>query len=203
MLNSKRKFSLKNYFMEPILKQVNVKLLTANFFKLLDNDWMLVTAGTKNSFNMMTASWGSFGMLWNKPIAIGFIRPQRHTFEFVNTSDYFTLCFFNEKYRDALNYCGNHSGRSVDKISKTGLTIATTKNGNVYFPEAKLVFECKKIYSDDLKQENFIQADLVEKIYPKKDFHRFFIGEITSCLSIDVPSKDIGLQFDEMKGDNI
>jgi flavin reductase (DIM6/NTAB) family NADH-FMN oxidoreductase RutF len=194
---------LKNIYMEPILKQVNVKLLTGNFFKMLDNDWMLITAGTKDSFNTMTASWGSFGMLWNKPIAIGFIRPQRHTFEFVNTSDAFTLCFFTEKYRDALNYCGSHSGRSVDKISGSGLTTASTKNGNVYFPEAKLVFECKKMYSDDLKQENFIQRDLVEKIYPKKDFHRFFIGEITSCLSIDAPSKDLNLPFEEFKGNSI
>ena len=188
--------------MEPILKQVNVKLLTSNVFKLLDNDWMLVTAGTKDSFNTMTASWGSFGMLWNKPIAIGFIRPQRHTFEFVDTSDYFTLTFFSEKYRDALNFCGSHSGRSVDKISKTGLTVAYTKNGNVYFPEAKLVFECKKIYSDDLKQDKFVQLDLVDKIYPKKDFHRFFIGEIISCLSTDVPTKDFGLSFEEMEGDS-
>ncbi len=189
--------------MEPILKQVNVKLLTNNIFKLLDNDWMLITAGTKDSFNTMTASWGSFGILWNKPVAIGFIRPQRYTFEFANTSDFFTLSFFNEKYRDVLNYCGHHSGKSVDKVSKTGITIASTKNGSVYFTEAKLVFECKKIYSDDLKEENFIQADLVQKIYPKKDFHRFFIGEITSCLSVDIPPKEMGLKFDETKGENI
>jgi flavin reductase (DIM6/NTAB) family NADH-FMN oxidoreductase RutF len=187
--------------MEPILKQVNVKSLTSNVFKLLDNDWMLITAGNISSFNTMTASWGSFGILWNKPVAIGFIRPQRHTLEFINRNDFFTLSFFTEKYRSALNYCGSHSGKSVDKIAKTGLSIAATQNGNVYFPEAKLVFECKKLYSDDLKEGNFIQVDMMEKIYPHKDFHKFFIGEITSCLSIDLPVEQ-NIQIDPVSGDN-
>ncbi len=189
--------------MEQILKQINVKSLTSNVFKLLDNDWMLVTAGTKELYNTMTASWGSFGILWNKPIAIGFVRPQRHTFEFMNKCDYFTLSFFTEQYRDALSFCGSHSGKTVNKIEETGLTIALTKSGNVYFPEAKLVFECKKIYSDDLKESNFFQTAFIETIYPKKDFHRFFIGEITSCLSVDAPQRDIDLPFDETKGSDI
>ncbi len=30
---------------------------------------MLVTAGTKEKFNTMTASWGGIGWLWNKPVA--------------------------------------------------------------------------------------------------------------------------------------
>jgi flavin reductase (DIM6/NTAB) family NADH-FMN oxidoreductase RutF len=189
--------------MEPMLKQVNVKLLSTNIFKLLDDEWMLVTSGKKEAFNTMTASWGSFGMLWNKPIAIGFIRPQRHTFEFVNTNDFFTLSFFNEKYREALNFCGSHSGRTVDKVSRTGLTPAHTKNGSIYFTEAKLVFECKKLYSDDLKEENFIQTDLIGKIYPKKDFHRFFIGEIVSCLSVEDFPKEKGMHFDGEDRDSI
>lgn len=189
--------------METILKQVNVKLLSANVFKLLDDDWMLVTSGNKGLFNTMTASWGSFGILWNKPIAMGFIRPQRHTFDFVNTNDFFTLSFFPEKYREALNFCGSHSGRTVDKVSQTGLSPLYTKNGSVYFAEAKLVFECKKLYSDDLKEENFTQTDLIEKIYPKRDFHRVFIGEIVSCLSIDDFPKEKGIHFEGETPDSI
>ena len=29
-----------------------------NVFKLIGTEWMLVTGGNKESFNMMTASWG-------------------------------------------------------------------------------------------------------------------------------------------------
>ena len=36
--------------------------ITDNVFKLLDKDWMLVTAGTPDHYNTMTASWGGFGI---------------------------------------------------------------------------------------------------------------------------------------------
>ena len=171
--------------MESQLKTVNVKLLTDNVFKLLDNDWMLITAGNQESFNSMTASWGAFGILWNKPIAIGFIRPQRYTFEFMNKSESFTLSFFNNEHRPALNFLGSHSGRTVNKMTDSGLTPVFTERNNVYFEEARLVLDCKIMYTDDLKQENFISKTLVKDIYPKQDFHRMFIGEITNCLCSD------------------
>ncbi len=182
--------------MESKLKPINVKALPDNVFKLLDNDWMLVTAGNKELFNTMTASWGAFGILWNKPIAIGFIRPSRYTFEFANKFDYFTLSFFTEKYRDALNYIGSTSGRKVDKISKTGLTPKNTEHGNIYFSEARLVMECKKLYVDDLKADNFVITNLIKDIYPSGDIHRFFIGEIIHCLGTDATlyEKDIKLE---------
>ena len=50
--------------------------ITDNVFKLLDKDWMLVTAGNLEDFNTMTSSWGHLGILWSLPIAIAYIRPQ-------------------------------------------------------------------------------------------------------------------------------
>ena len=180
-------------------KRVNVKTLKDNVFKLLDNDWMLITAGDKGSFNTMTASWGAFGILWNKPIAIGFIRPQRYTSEFINKASFFTLCIFTNQYRDTLNYLGSHTGRASDKIAHSGLTPLATEHGNIYFSEARFVMECKKLYVDDLKSDNFMITNLVKDIYPSKDFHRFFIGEISDCLSTDVllPEKDIKFEDKE------
>ena len=58
--------------------------ITDNTFKLLDKDWMLVTAGNLKHFNTMTASWGHLGIMWNVPTAIVYIRPQRYTYEFAN-----------------------------------------------------------------------------------------------------------------------
>ncbi|MBC7124160.1 MAG: flavin reductase family protein, partial [Bacteroidales bacterium] len=76
--------------------------LDENTFDLLDNQWMLILAGSKEKHNSMTASWGGFGILWNKPVAFVFIRPQRYTLQFVEQNDYFTLNFFEEKWRSAL-----------------------------------------------------------------------------------------------------
>ena len=185
------------------LNKVNVKHLTDNVFKLLDNDWMLVTAGTIESYNTMTASWGSFGILWNKPIVVCFIRPQRYTLEFVNRADVFTLSFFPENYRDALNYCGSHSGRKVDKMVHAGLTPVSSEKGSVYFSEARLIMECKKLYADSINPNSFIKKSLISDIYPNNDFHHFFIGEISNCYSSDIILKESKSKFEDSETDTM
>ncbi len=161
--------------------ELNVKTLKENVFRNFDNEWTLVTAGNKDSFNTMTASWGGMGILWNRPIAICFIRPQRYTHKFTESSDYFTLSFFEEKYRDILNFCGSVSGKDCDKIKETGLIPLTSSKGNIGFRQARLIFECRKLYSDNLKADHFIVKEVIKRHYPGNDFHRFYIGEIEAC----------------------
>lgn len=36
-------------------------------------------------FNVMTASWGCVGWLWNKPVAVIFVRPERFTHDLLKT----------------------------------------------------------------------------------------------------------------------
>ena len=166
------------------LKLINPTDIQDNVFKLLDKDWMLVTAGTPEDYNTMTASWGHLGIMWNLPVAIAWIRPQRYTYEFANRFPDYTLSFFTERYRPALQFCGTRSGRDHDKAAETGLTAVPTERGNVYFKEARLVLECRKIYQDDLKKGNFLVPEIARKNYPKNDFHRFYMGEIVSPLSL-------------------
>ena len=101
-----------------MLQKIDPKTLTVNPFTLIGDQWMLITAGTPEHCNTMTASWGGIGVMWAEPSATCYIRPQRYTKEFVDNSDYFTLCFFDESYRKALNLCGSTSGRDVDKIKE-------------------------------------------------------------------------------------
>ncbi len=171
--------------MDTLFKLVLPGDLSENFFKLIKNDWMLITAGNIGSFNTMTASWGTMGILWNKPIAVCFIRPHRFTYEFAEKYEYFTLSFFNEQYREVLDFCGTHSGRDIDKVSQTGLKPVETALGNITFEQSRLVLECRKIYADTLKPENFILAEVAKKNYPAQDFHKFYIGEIIGCYERD------------------
>ena len=67
------------------MKKLEVKDLKENFFEAIGKEWMLVTAGTKEKFNTMTASWGGIGWLWNKPVAFVFVRPERYTYEHRHT----------------------------------------------------------------------------------------------------------------------
>jgi len=162
---------------------ISPEAITDNVFKLLDKDWMLITAGTLDHYNTMTASWGHMGIMWNLPVSICWIRPQRYTFNFAEKYSHYTLSFFTEEYRKALQFCGSKSGRDFDKAAETGLTPVATEGGNVFFQEARLVMECRKLYSDDLKSEKFIAPDLATTHYPTKDFHRFYMGEIVHALS--------------------
>lgn len=160
-------------------KYISPYELNENIFDALNNQWMLILAGSKEKHNSMTASWGGFGILWNKPVAFIFIRPQRYTLEFVEQNEYFTLNFFDEKWRSALELCGSKSGRDIDKTKATGLSITDSMNG-IAFQEARMVIECRKLYADELKAENFYDKRLISDHYPRSDFHKLFIAEITS-----------------------
>lgn len=157
--------------------------LKDNLFKRIGKDWMLVTAkdpGT-GAYNMMTCSWGNTGVLWNKPVAFVFIRPQRYTFGFAEKAEELTLCFFDEDKRPALQLCGSVSGRDHDKIAETGLTPVEDGTG-VYYEEARLVLRCKKLYADFLREESYLDPAIVSAQYPGKDFHKMYICEILDVL---------------------
>lgn len=160
-----------------MLKPVELSALSENVFDLLGKRWTLITAGTPEHCNTMTASWGGLGVLWNKKVATIYIRPQRYTYEFVENSDYFTLSFFDEGYREALNLCGTKSGRDMDKIATCNLTVQAGAGNAPYFQEANLVLVCKKLYAQDMDPQCFVEPAL-EKNYPNKDYHRIYVGEV-------------------------
>ncbi|OGF48824.1 MAG: flavin reductase [Candidatus Firestonebacteria bacterium RIFOXYA2_FULL_40_8] len=164
--------------------KLNTCEISENPFKLIGKDWMLITAGQKGKFNTMTASWGAFGVLWNKNCCTIYVRPTRYTYNFLEKNEYYTLSFFEEKFRDALNICGAYSGKDTDKIKKSGLSPFQTGN-SIAFKEAKLIIECKKIYFGELNPVNILDKKDDAAFYPKKDYHRMYIGEITECLKKD------------------
>lgn len=159
------------------MKPIDPYHIDESVFRLLDKDWMLITAGNSSHFNTMTASWGGFGILWNHPVAFIFVRPQRYTYQFLERYNWFTLSFFGDGFKDALNFCGSRSGRDVDKVARTGLLPAETEKGNIFFRDAKLVFECEKIYYQDLQPAHFLDPE-TESNYPKKDYHRMYFGKV-------------------------
>lgn len=148
--------------------------------ELWANQWLLLTAGdfAAGRFNAMTIAWGSFGTMWGKPFAQVVVRPTRFTFEFMEKYPTFTLCAFPDTHRADLQLLGTRSGRNGDKIAESGLTPVASPNVHApCFGEAELVVECRKIYYDDFKPAQFLDAE-IEKNYPNKDYHRIYYGEI-------------------------
>ena len=161
--------------------EIAPKTLTENVFSLIGDRWMLITAGTPDHCNTMTASWGGLGHLWGKDVAFAFIRPQRYTKQFVDENDCFSLCFFGGEQMEALRYLGTASGRDEDKIAKSGLTL-THIDSVPCFEEASLVLLCRKLYVQTLELEQFTDRAVADSCYPNHDFHDLYIAEIQKAL---------------------
>ena len=164
------------------MKKIDIKDLQGNAVSMFDDKWCLITAGTKENYNTMTASWGAMGELWNKDVCFVFIRPQRYTLEFTEREDYFTLSFFGDEYKKALAFCGRNSGRDCDKAKETGLTPMEI-DGSMSFEESETVIVCKKLFYQDIDPEGFVDKTVDGVCYPEKDYHRMYVGEVVACYN--------------------
>lgn len=162
-------------------KAIKPENLKESPFKIIGSDWMLIAAGDAEAFNMMTASWGGFGVLWHKNICFCVVRPGRHTFRFMEKSKVFSLSFFDKRHKPALELCGTKSGRDINKVRESGLTPVEDRTGAIYFKEARLAVILKKIYYHDIDPGHFLDSS-IGKNYPEKDYHRMYVGEIVRCI---------------------
>ena len=165
-----------------MFKEIAAKDIQGNPFRMIADEWMLAAVGNREKYNMMTASWGFFGEMWNRQTAVTVIRPVRYTYELMENNDYFSLSFYGDN-RKIHDVCGSKSGRNVDKAKEAGLTPVFSDN-TVYFEEARLVLICKKIYAGVVDPLLFLEP-AIDKLYPKKDYHKAYVGEIIKTLIKD------------------
>lgn len=163
-------------------RTINVNDLILKLTNVWENEWFLLTAGDFKSgqFNTMTVAWGSIGSMWSKPFTQVVVRPSRHTLKFMEEYDTFTLSRFPKSYKKALAYLGSTSGRDVpEKHIKAGLTVIDILGVSApAFDEADLILACKKIYWQDMDENNFLDKTILPKYPGGTDFHRIYFGEI-------------------------
>ena len=111
------------------MKEITIRELKENPVKLISEDWALLTVkdAEKGSCNPMTVSWGSVGELWGADMATIYVRESRYTKTLLDNEDYFSLCFFGGKQKEALSFCGSKSGRDINKTEACGLTTRLRK----------------------------------------------------------------------------
>lgn len=163
-----------------MFEKFNINDMSVNVFDLIGKGWMLITSGSLKEHNTMTASWGGLGVLWHNPTATIYVRSQRFTKKFLDKEDFFTLSFFEEKYRSVLSFCGTNSGANVNKDEQTGIS-PTIFDESVAYEEAKLVLVCKKLYSAKMEPENITNPEIIKTFYPEKGYHYIYLGEITAA----------------------
>lgn len=151
-----------------------------SIFRLLGKDWALITSGDIENFNMMTASWGGAGVLWAKPVATIYVRPERYTHEYIERTRRFTLSFFPSQLRQALAEMGSKSGRNFDKMHYEALTPIELPSQQVAFAQARIVMDCQVLYKDTMAEDKFLDKQPLEKWYGGEhgNLHDIYIAEI-------------------------
>jgi flavin reductase (DIM6/NTAB) family NADH-FMN oxidoreductase RutF len=142
---------------------------------------LLVSVDKENKPNPMAIGWGTIGPIWQKPVFIVLVRPTRYTFDLINQSGDFTVNIASEDLKKTVLYCGTVSGKEHDKFKEKDLTPISSKYiQSPIIKECIINFECKVIYKNDLI-ETEIPSEIVSSLYPKRDFHRVFWGQILCC----------------------
>ena len=148
--------------------------------KELSSSGAFLTVNGNDKVNIMTISWGFVGFMWNKPVFITVVRPQRYTKEiFDNNANSFTISVpFDGKLKEALKICGTESGRDIDKSEIVKFTPAKTITSPIV-NGCDLYYECKLHTSQPL-DGTLLPLDIVKQFY-EDDFHYLYWGEIVEC----------------------
>ena len=144
----------------------------------------VLSAGNKDSHNSCVICWGLLGVAWSKPLFIVYVKPDRYTYQFMETTEFFTVNFIKKSLYKKFRIYGNKSGRDINKEEESGAQIQYLDNGGITFKEAEEVYVCKvmaKTYFDEknLSKEIIDFYDKASGLFKQtKEPHGVYIGEI-------------------------
>lgn len=165
-------------------KEVKPEDLEVKPFCVFHEDWALVTAGDENKCNSMTISWGGLGTYLSQSVGIVYIRQQRYTKEFMDKSDYFTICNLPQEYKEQLKYLGTHSGADGDKFKETGIKPIKVDQA-MAIEQANAIYICKKLFHGPIDPKNLSECENKKKYFDlqdPQDFHTMYMGTIEKIL---------------------
>ena len=162
-------------------EQISPLDLKENVFELLSRDCLLLTTEKDGKANTMTVGWGGIGVMWGKNVVFIAVRPERYTYEILESTEYFSLSAVTDDKKTAIAYCGKKSGRDTDKLSDCSLSLLHW-NDTPYIAESKIVFNCKKLSKTPLSPSNFPTDSNIPDRWYGGGYHSLFIGEIESIF---------------------
>jgi flavin reductase (DIM6/NTAB) family NADH-FMN oxidoreductase RutF len=151
--------------------------------KIKKGAFLIVKAGDR--LNCMTIGWATFGWIWQKPIMMVAVRSSRHTFGIIEQAEDFTVTVPTGDMAKAIALCGSKSGREMDKFKAAGLE--TSKAKKVVSPIIKAQgyhLECRIVYKSAMDPA-FLDKGYDAALYPQKDYHTLYFGEIKACYETD------------------
>ncbi|MBI9099329.1 MAG: flavin reductase family protein [Spirochaetaceae bacterium] len=157
-------------------KQIDIVTIMPEVLEKLTKLGLLLGSGT--NCNPMTIGWGSYGIMWNKPVFTIMIRPVRHSFTLLEQHGEFTINVPSDDMRKEIGICGSQSGRDTDKLAECRFT--TENSSTISVPaikECPIHLECRIIFKNDVIAGS-LPKEVIDLYYPHADLHRFYYGEI-------------------------
>lgn len=147
--------------------------------KITKGAFLTVRAG--DDVNTMTIGWATIGFIWQRKVFMVAVRDSRYTFQLLEKSDNYTVTVpADTTYKDAVMFCGTKSGRDYDKFKQCNL-----RQKQAIHVDSPIIdipgihYECKIIYKSAM--DSALLDNTLEKLYPQKDYHTLYFGEILAC----------------------
>jgi len=123
----------------------------------------ILTCTDKNGkTNPITVAWHT--PISKKPALYGVsIAPSRHSYKLIKESKEFAINFAPYKLVERIHFCGTKSGKNINKIKETGLTLSKSKK-----IKTKIIKEC---YAN-------LECILYRSV--RLGDHTFFVGEVVN-----------------------
>jgi flavin reductase (DIM6/NTAB) family NADH-FMN oxidoreductase RutF len=141
-----------------------------------------LTALADDKVNTMTIGWASIGFIWGRPIMTVAVRKSRHTHSIIEKAADFTVSIPTIDMAKELEFCGTRSGRECDKLA--GCNLEKFPSRSVHTPLVRVPgihYECKIVFKAPMDPANLVES--YHALYPKKDFHTLYFGEIVQAYS--------------------
>lgn len=122
---------------------------------------VMVTCGTMERANVITIGWT--GVVSTRPARVYIsVRPERHSHSIIRDSGEFVINMTPASLVEVCDYVGTVTGRCVDKIKKTGLTLIESKEVSApTLADSPLSLECKVISVESHGSHDMFIADVV------------------------------------------
>ncbi len=143
----------------------------------------LVARDKAGKANPMTIGWGAAGRIWSIPTFTVLVRRSRYTHGCLLQEESFTINVpRGDDLTAALDFCGHHSGRDIDKAAACGIALAPgMRVSTPIIAGCALYYECRIVMRKQLEEGDFSAPRIVDKYYHDDDHHMIVIGEIVAA----------------------
>jgi flavin reductase (DIM6/NTAB) family NADH-FMN oxidoreductase RutF len=166
------------------MKQVDyLKIAEKAMNQISRGAFLTVQAG--DDLNVMTIGWASIGFMWGRPMLTVMVRKSRHTYTLIERTSEFTVSVpTSGKLGKELEFCGTESGKEKDKLKECNLQLYPAEKIKTPILDIPGIhFECKIAFKSAVDPIHLEES--YKHLYPAKDYHTIYYGEIVYCYTID------------------